>query len=243
MKRPLCVELLFRRAPSGTRPHYRFVLGQYGSRDLIAVAADWSSPDSHVWVCIQTGQAARAACAADAAEDSAARAEAYCAAAMAARRLVWATEHHADPAAAERVATSFRAAYSAAEEALQAAADAHEYAMEAAATGDAARAADLADTACAAAARAAKAAGAAAAACDEAQAAALAAGVGADELSRACNAAWDVAYARAERDYGEQRDAREPRWRMTEARAGDFRGQPKRALAAFAFERLGVARV
>jgi chemotaxis protein histidine kinase CheA len=242
MTRPLSIEQMFRSAPDGARPRYKFVVDKYGRRVLLGVACrDWGDPDCPVWVHTNAGHAARVACAADAAEDSAARAEACCAAAMAARRLAFATAAaDGDVEAVERVVAAARAAYAACEDALRAAADAHDAALAAAATCDVDRAADLAEDASAAAKRAEEAADAATAAFDAAAAEAISVVGDADTVSHACNSAWDVVFNRAKCDFGYNRKQRAPRWHPTGYAAGHFDGEPRQALEALAKEYLGV---
>jgi hypothetical protein len=232
-------------APDGARLCYMHSQDQYGRYDLVAVACDdWSAPECPVWVYIDTGQAARASRAADAAEDAATRAEGWAAAAEAAYRLVRAAAD-ADAAAVERVAAVERAeeaegqAYDAIWHAREAADSAHDAALEAADAHDDTDRAAAADAASAAAARAIEAARVVGDACAAALAAAIDAGVDADAISAACDREAEARECAA-REYRVWRQSRGPYWSLACATAGRFGGEPRQALEALAKEYLGV---
>jgi hypothetical protein len=228
-------------APDGARPHYKFVPSPCHGFDLVAVAArDWADPDSPVSIYIDRRQVARAASAADHAEESAMSAQAYCAAAATAYRMALAAKNASHESTGQAVA-ALRAANSAASRALQAVDDAHGATLDAAdAEHDLERATAAADDATAAADDAAAAVHAARKAAHAAKEAARAAGVDDSDIFELCSLAADAAREHAEHDFSLLRQARMPQWRPTEYVAGRFGGDPRRALRELAEEYLGA---
>jgi hypothetical protein len=235
---------MLRSAPDGARRiEYEYVKDSRGCRDLLAVAChDWGDQDCPVWVYVEHGWSLLASLAARDAEDDAANAEGWAAAAEAAYQAALASG--ADDDAVEPAAAAAWEAEDASAEARRAAEDAHQAACESAAhAADVDRAADAARSASHAASLALRAKWKAYRASDKAAAAARDAGVDPDALAAACDQAANTAYdraRRARRDAKRNRKHLAPRWRTTGYAAGRFHGDPRRALEALAAEYLGV---